>query len=253
MSKGINSSTWNNVKNFILITDNDACDSYNRKIEFRWKDLSDWCFENKFKHPFNVLMGDYKFDKYIKIFKNTIEFRTDNSDLLFSNRVEDFMYDEAVSSDDIRIEFTDSFYNIGESLRVYIDVRQLFAALREIGKWVIGNKSKSSQLMISLEETADCYILEIFHKNSNMNIDNEKMKGLSGDFHKVRNMLLNVADLIIEADVKQTSKRIFCLDEKTEYNKNVVVSDNKIEVSRHNSYVKIFNELKALKEWDFKK
>lgn len=30
------------------------------------------------------------------------------------------------------------------------------------------------------------------------------------------------------------------------------VSDNKIEVSRHNSYVKIFNELKDLKEWDLK-
>ena len=31
------------------------------------------------------------------------------------------------------------------------------------------------------------------------------------------------------------------------------VNNNKIEISRHNSYVKIFNELKDLKEWDFKK
>lgn len=229
MSMGINPSTWHNVMNFILHTDNYACDSYNKKIDYRWKDLKKWCFENRSKHPFGALLGDYKFERYINIFKNTIEFRTDVSELLFCNRVMDFIYDDAIRCDDINIEFSDNFKSVGKSLRAYIDVRQLFAAIKEIGKWVINNKSKSSQVIISLEETKSNYIFEIFHKDSNMNIDSEKIKGLSGDFHKVRNILLNVTDLTIEADVNQTSKRIICLDKNTEYSDNKVTSENKIE------------------------
>lgn len=228
MSIGINRSTWKNVQNFIFPTDYDTYDSYNKKIDFRWKDLEKWCFENKSKHPFGALLGDYKFERYINIFKNTIEFRTDISDLLFYNRVMDFIYDEAIRCDDINIVFSDQFSIIGKSLRVYIDVRQLYAALKEIGKWVISNKSNNN-LLISLNEMSNCYILELFHKNSNMNIDSEKMKGLSGDFHKVRNILLNIADWTIEADINQMTRRLICLDEDTEYIDNVVISPNKIE------------------------
>ena len=237
ISKGINPSTWSNVLNFISGSDNPAKDFNNEDIKFRWKDMAKWCFEHKNKHPYYELVDDYKFERYVTLFKNTIEFRTDDSNWSFANRLEDFMYDKAINSQDFSLNFTDDFYSIGNSLRVYVDVRQLFSAIKEIGKWIVANKSKSNIVELSLKEDEDSFVFSIFHKNSFLSIDDEKLKGLSGDFHKVRNMLLNVADWGIDADVRNEAKRIICLDVKTEYknevvnnrNQNIIISNNMIE------------------------
>ena len=234
IAKGINQYTWNNVYNFIFDTKDAAKDSFNNDIKIRWKDLKVWCMEHRFKHPYYELVDDYTFERYITIFKNTIEFRTDDNNLIFANRIEDFMYDYAIKSSDISLEFLESFYSIGGSLRVYVDVRQLFTAFVEIGKWIVSNKSKSNKVEFSLDEAEDRYVFSIFHKGSFMNIDDEKLKGLSGDFHKIRNILLNVADWTIEADVKDSPLHIVCLDSQTEYNLNdrkkaTVSSANKLE------------------------
>ncbi len=237
IAKGINQYTWNNVYNFIFDTKDAAKDSFNNDIKIRWKDLKVWCMEHRFMHPYYELVDDYTFERYITIFKNTIEFRTDDNNMIFANRIEDFMYDFAIKSSDISLEFLDSFYSIGGSLRVYIDVRQLFTAFVEIGKWIVSNKSKSNKVEFSLDEAEDRYVFSIFHKGSFMNIDDEKLKGLSGDFHKIRNILLNVADWTIEADVKDSSLHIVCLDSQTEYNLNdrkkaTVSSANKLEAAQ---------------------
>ena len=234
ISKGISQYTWNNVYNFIFDTKDTAKDSFNNDIKIRWKDLKVWCMGHRFRHPYYELVDDYKFERYITIFKNTIEFRTDDNNLTFANRIEDFMYDFAINSSDISLEFLESFYSIGGSLRVYIDVRQLFTAFIEIGKWIVSNKSKSNKVEFSLNEAEDRYVFSIFHRGSFMNIDDEKLKGLSGDFHKIRNILLNVADWTIDADVKGSPLHIVCLDSQTEYNFNdrkkaTVSSANKLE------------------------
>ena len=237
IAKGINQYTWNNVYNFIFDTKFAAKDSFNNDIKISWRDLKTWCMEHKFRHPYYELVDDYRFERYITIFKNTIEFRTDDNSLTFANRIEDLMFDYAINSSDISLEFLESFYSIGGSLRVYVDVRQLFTAFVEMGKWIVSNKSKSNKVIFSLTEAEDRYVFFIYHKGSYMNIDDEKLKGLSGDFHKIRNILLNVADWTIEADVKDSPLRIVCLDSQTEYNLNdrkkaAVSSANKLEAAQ---------------------
>lgn len=226
ISKGINPYTWNNVKNFVFNTNSAAKDSYNEVIKYRWKDMSKWCFEHKFQHPFSTLIDNYKFAKYIDIFKNTIEFRNLPK---FSDRMEDYICDVALNTPDVKLDFTDAFYSIGGQLRVYIDVRQLFFALKEMCKWIIENKSKGNRVEISVEEKPNTYVLSLFHINSYMTIDAERIKGLSGDFKKVRNILLNVADWTIEADVNNSPLHIECLNDKTKYVNNEVDSSNLIE------------------------
>lgn len=225
ISKGINASTWNNVRNFILNTNEPAKDYNNAIIQYRWKDMAQWCFEHKHEHPYNALIGNYKFARYIDIFKNTIEFRNVPK---FSDRLEDFIYDKALTSPDVKPCFTECFYSIGGQLRAYIDIRQLFSAIKEICKWIIENQSKGNRVEISIEERDDCYVLSIYHIDSYLTIDSQKIKGKSGDFHKVRNMLLNVADWSILADTKNTSLQVVCLDDKTEYLNNKVVTENEV-------------------------
>ena len=236
ISKGLNYLTLRNVRNFIFDTENAAKDFNNKDIKFRWKDLSKWCLEHKGKHPNYVLVDDYNFEHYINIFKNTIEFRTDDYRWSFANRVTEFICKEDVINcrQDININFTDEFFSIGNSLHVYVDVRQFFSAIKEIVRWIITNKSKSNEVEVSLEEHDDKYVFSIFHKNSFFSIDDNKLKGQDGDFPKVREMLLNVADWTIETDIKDKSVRVFCLDQNTEYintesNVNKVKSDNRIE------------------------
>ena len=96
---------------------------------------------------------------------------------------------------------------------------------------------------MSVEEKPDSYVLSLFHINSYMNIDHEKLKGLSGEFIKVRNILLNVADWYIDADVNNESLHIVCLDDKTEYVNEVVVNDKTKYV---NNEVKSCNQISPL-------
>lgn len=236
ISTGVNSSTWNNVLNFISDTKVKTSDYNGNIIKYTWKDLKQWCFEHKFQHPYDALVDNYKFAKYIDIFKNTIEFRNIPK---FSDRFEDFICDKALISPDVKPIFADSFYSIGGQLRAYIDIRQLFSAIKEICKWIIENKSKGNRVEISVGENDNSYLLSIFHIDSYMTIDAKKIKGLSGDFHKVRNMLLNVADWSIDADVNNISLHISCLDNTTKYVNNKVVTENAVtELSKKMNGVK---------------
>lgn len=225
-AKGINPSTWYNVQNFIFDTKDDAKDYYDKVIKVRWKDMKKWCVEHGSQHPYDTLVDDYKFSRYIDIFKNTIEFRNIPK---FSDRLEDFISDIALYTPDIKTVFSDGFYSLGGQVRVFIDVRQLFFAIKEICKWIIENKSKGNRVEVCVEERPDSYVFSLFHINSYMNVDEEKLKGLSGDFHKVRNILLNVADWTIDADVNNESLHIVCLDGNTKYANNKVISENRFE------------------------
>ncbi len=230
ISKSINTATWGNVKNFIFNTKIAPKDSLDKKIEYSWRDLSDWCLNNRNIHPYETLLGDYKFSHYIDIFKNTIEFRTDNPDYLFSNRLEDFFFDEVFTQGDINLIFSDDFYSVGGHVRAYLDIRQFFIAIREMSKWIISNKAKGHEVEIGLNESSDRYIFSIFHKGSYLNLDKEKMKGRSGDIEKVRNVLLNVADWTILSDTSTMGPlSIKCLCEQTKNVGSKVNSDNIID------------------------
>ena len=80
-----------------------------------------------------------------------------------------------------------------------------------------------------------------------MSIDDEKLKGLSGDFHKIRNILLNVVDWTIEADVKGNPLQIVCLDSQTEYEHYEVNSRKKAIVSTANKLNAVQQEIGGVK------
>mgnify|MGYP006916096134 CR=1 FL=1 len=105
----------------------------------------------------------------------------------------------------------------------------LFKAIIIIGDWIIRNKAKSNNVEVSLSEDDMSYTLSIIHKGSSLNIDAKKVEGLSGDLHKLRNTLLNISDLTIEADTTTLgSIRIIYLDSNTQYaftnNKDSVIT-----------------------------
>lgn len=228
ISQGVNTETIINVKNFLFDTNYNAKDSFDREIKGRWKDLSEWCSTHPNEHPYNVLVKDKLFSRYIMDFKNTIEFRTDDPSMLFFIRIKDYLRKVALASPDIAITYTDSFYSIGECLRTFIDIRQLFKALALIGDWIKKYKSRSPNVELSLSENIDSYTLSIFHVGSYLDNIEEKLKGEDGDIHKLRNILLNVADLSWEVDQKITesgkpkyiSKRIVYLDSESKYLQN---------------------------------
>lgn len=226
----INASTFNNIRNFIFNTGSKAQDSFNNTIEYGWTEMSEWCTANAGRHPYDVLINDYRFEHYINIFKNTIQFRTDDSDYLFNKRVRRYIQNEVINNPDIKITFTNNFRAVGSSVRTFIDVRQLFSFLKIIGKWIIENKAKGSAVKVDLTEDEKSYTLSITHTESYLNLDNEKLKGLSGDFHKARNIMLNVADWIIQADeYKKGPLNIVCLGNATQNETTTVVSENIIE------------------------
>jgi len=226
----INASTYTNISNFIFDTGSKAQDAYNERIDCGWKDMKEWCAANEGRHPYDVLVGDYRFEHFINVFKNTIQFRTDNSDYLFNKRVRSFLQKEVSNNPDIKISFTKEFRAIGSSTRTYIDVRQLFSFLKIIMKWIVENKTKGSAVGIDLYEDEASYTLSINHIGSYLNLDDEKLKGLSGDFQKARNILLNVADWTILADeYKRGALKIICLGSTTQNEGKEVVSENIIE------------------------
>jgi hypothetical protein len=193
----------------------------NTKIEKSWKDVENWCNENPEKHPFEAIIEDKPFSTYINQFKNTIEFRTDNNQNNFKTRFRQFVKNKLGSDFQDELLFSDSFSDIGSSLRTYIDVRLFFEAIAQILKWIEENKSKSNKVEINLSDFDNFYLLEIIHKDSYFSCDpkDNKLKGLSGDLEKLRLKLFCVADWEIQATIKhgnvKDNYKITCLDSNT--------------------------------------
>ena len=102
--------------------------------------------------------------------------------------------------------------------------------MKKIGEWIIENKDKGKDVIFSLIETSDYFTFSIFHLGSYLNLDNTKLDGLSGDFHTVRNTLLNVTDWTIESDTATIGViNIKCLCNKTQNKGDKVCTSNIIE------------------------
>jgi hypothetical protein len=231
----INNKTYYNVKNFISDTGTEKkVESYGSKnIIYSWKDIKKWCVENPNIHPYNAEVNNYKFYKYINQFKHLIEFRTDDPDLTFNIRVRKFIREKLGS--DFDPKFDQSFNEIGQSLRLFCDTNLLFIFLKEILGWIQINKAKSLNVEIKMNDFEEYTELEINHLNSyfNMAPDDEKVKGISGEFDKARKLLFCVADweiyTILKSNETQASYKIICLDRDTELSSENSLSENKIE------------------------
>lgn len=217
----INDRTYYNVKNFI-IKGTDRCKIDDKTpIECDWLDtrVKEWCEKNKNTHPYEAPIADKFFSNYIDQFKQLIEYRTDDKYQTFYSRTKKEI--KNCFGVDINVSFTNDFCEIGKSLKTYCDVRLMNNALKQIAQWIENNKSKSPNVEISLIEESSNYTLTIFHKDSYISLDpdDNKLQGLSGDFHEVRKCLFCVADFEILATFKHHQQnenyRIICLDSKT--------------------------------------
>ena len=247
----INDSTYHNVKNFILDSgEKSKTKVYGKgQIDISWRDLERWCSEIPNTHPYNAQVNSQIFRKYINQFKQIIEFRTDDPDLTFNIRIRRFIRD--LLGVDFKLVFSESFNEIGQSVRIFCDVNQLFYALEQILEWIVLKKALSNDVEINLLELEEYYIFEIFHKSSYLprSYLHEKLKGLSGDFNKVRKMLFCVADwemiTTLEESGKTENYRIVLLNENTQLI-DKVLTINEIEKSNAN-FVGIKHALKLFK------
>ncbi|MFS4429478.1 hypothetical protein [Chryseobacterium sp. S90] len=240
----INNVTYHNVKNFIINTgDKHKTNIYGKgNIKLSWRDVKKWCKEHPNEHPYNAELDGDLFKKYINQFKQIIEFRTDEADLTFNIRIKKLI--RSLVGGDIIISFSESFNDIGQSVKLFCDTNLLFNAIQQISEWILANKAKSSDVEVNLKNCDEFYILEIIHRNSYLSIpiDDVKLLGLSGDFDKVRKMLFSVADWEIIAQLKYNENiqalKIICLDENTKLQDNLM-SSNIIETNNENvNYVK---------------
>lgn len=240
----INNVTYHNVKNFIINTgEKNKTNIYGKgNIKFSWRDVEKWCIEHPEEHPYNAELDGDLFEKYINQFKQIIEFRTDDADLTFNIRIRRLV--RAILGVDFKPHFTKSFNDIGQSVKLFCDINLLFSAIKQIVEWIQLNKVKSSQVEVNLENHDEFYLLEIIHLNSYLSVSptDMKLKGLSGDFDKVRKMLFSVADWDIIATLKYNEKRetykIVCLDENTTLSDNLINQNLIIKNPEEVNYVK---------------
>lgn len=218
----INNLTFGNVRNFIFNTEYDCCLLENEIIKFTWKDVGKWCVKHPNTHPFMAEIDGEIFKKYIDQFKNIIEFRPENRWNTFDRQFRNLINKKG--SVDLNITYIneDDFVEIGKSLSVYIDVRLFFTSLGQIFEWINSNKSKSNEVEISIFNRKELYELNIFHRNSYFSFEptSDKLKGLNGDFNKIRKMLFSVVDWDVFASFKfeniAEDFKISCLNNDTE-------------------------------------
>jgi hypothetical protein len=236
----INNGTYHNVKNFIIDTgESNKTNIFNKgKINCSWRDLEKWCIEHPNTHPYRAEINNEFFKKHINQFKHIIEFRTDDTDSTFNFRIKKVIRD--ILGVDFVPKFTQSFDDIGQAVKIYCDINLLLNSIEQIINWIRLNKSKSNEVDINLIDFDDFYQLEINHKNSYFSVapNNEKLKGISGDFDKTRKMLFSIADWEIIATINHNDViadyKITCLDSNSELMNNIL-TPNKIEKLNDNS------------------
>lgn len=199
----LNRETRDNVRNFVLTSKYPPKDWNGSAIAHSWRDIGAWLKDNPGGNPFTATFDNEPFKSYVDKFKNSIEFRTNlNSAMVFNQRVMDFIYNIQEIPSEIReeVNFTNRFLYLGKDFNEYVDIRQLFAAIKIIFKWIAEKKELSSSVEIDLDSAPEFYELSIKHIDSRLKINRAKMKAQSGDMKKLRDTLFCVADCFISAD-----------------------------------------------------
>ncbi len=226
----VNVRTYYHVKNFTVETDVKSVTYYygRNPITFTWKDVRIWCERNKDTHPYRAEINGELFKKYIDQFKQTIEFRTDDADLTFNVQLRQLI--RQVLGPDFFPLYTQSFNEIGKSMRIYCDINLFKAGLQQILEWILLFKSRSNEVEVNLINHPEYYQLEITHKNSYISSSpsDDKWQGLSGDFDKTRQVLFGVADWSINATFQFEGRvehyKMTCLDSNTTLDDNKTLS-----------------------------
>ena len=217
----VNQKTYNHVWNFINFDNNDYTwkNTSFDNIKYGWHSIVELSMKTPKTPVENLILDDgHQFKDYIRMFKSTIEFRTDLKD---DDRFSELIWNniKAGLPKDFKIEFSEEFDEIGYDLNLYCDVIAIITAIRQICNWIVQFKSRSSEVRIDLKKEKNYYTLSIFHKNSYFtNIS--KLKQPSGDLNTLREGLFSVCDLIMTGDLKTEGEdrktiNVKVLDEET--------------------------------------
>lgn len=199
----VNHKTYNHVWNFINF-DNKTYTWKNtsfENIKYGWHSIVELSKKSPQTPVENLTLDDgHQFKDYIRMFKSTIEFRTDLKD---DDRFSELIWNNIKSGlpKDFKIEFSEEFDEIGYNLNIYCDVIAIITAIRQICNWIVQFKSRSSEVCVDLKKENTYYVLSIFHKNSYFtNIS--KLENPSGDLNTLREGLFSVCDLVMIGDLK---------------------------------------------------
>lgn len=224
----INLRTYNQVWNFINF-DNSRYpwkNNQHENIRYGWHSI----LEQSLKNPttpveYIKLENGHLFKDYIRMFKSTIEFRTDLEE---KDRFSELIWNTLRTNlpKDFNLIFKPQFDKIGYDLNIYCDVTAILDALVLICNWIVKHKTNSTQISIDLTANKNSYELIILHHNSYF-INKSKLINPSGDFAALRNRLFSVCDFKMEGDykhdgVKSGSLTIYALDNTTHIIENTI-------------------------------
>ena len=217
--QAINEATYNQVWNFINFKSTGKFSWKNNKLEnirCGWYSIVDLHQKNTDIPIENLKLPDgHQFKDYIRMFKATIEFRTDlEENDRFSELI--YHYITSILPKDFKVTFSESFDEIGYDLNIYCDVIGILSGINIICNWIVRHKAISSEVEIDLTSNDDCYILEIIHCGSHFN-NIEKLKNPSGDFENLRKRLFSVCDFSMIGDffkdgIKHGAIKVMALD-----------------------------------------
>lgn len=215
---GIPLAILNHLKNFINLEEKyKIYDQTGKLIPFTWFDTLQWCKGHPGKWPGHMPTDDGRlFETWIKIFKRTIEFRTDvEFDKKFGVQTKKFIKNR-ISPEVADITFTETFLKTGRSIGFYCYVNGLYEGLTKILDWIEAYKALSNKVTVDLGKEDDSYRLVIMHSDSYFSCDEIKLNGMRGDLKELRGRLFSVCDLSIEADRENDKPiRVCCLDKDT--------------------------------------
>ena len=196
----INEKTYNNVWNFINFDNNDYTwtNTSFDNIKYGWHSIVELSKENPNVPIDHLKLEGRQFKDYIRMFKSTIEFRTD---LREEDRFSELVWNNisAALPKDFKVEYTSNFNEIGYDLNVYCDVLGILSALQTICNWIVKHKSRSSEVCVDLISEDEYYILKVNHKGSYFN-NIQKLENPSGDLEELRKRLFSVCDFSMEGD-----------------------------------------------------
>lgn len=210
----INLQTYNQVRNFINFTPDPTKkyhwrDNKGQAQNIGWYDIVSLS-QNQPDNAIEYLMlpDGHQFRDYIRLFKTSIEFRTDlgldgRFNLFIKNSIKQFI------NGALSITFSDNFSKIGKDINIYCDISGVREALGIICEWIVKFKVNGANVKIDLLSNEEFYELNIFHEGSYFS-NLKKLINPSGDLARLRNRLFSVCDLTMSGDFLTDGERKQC-------------------------------------------
>lgn len=217
----INEQTYNQVWNFINFENEKYpwSDNEGQKHHIGWHSILELSQQNPELSVERIKLPDGRlFNDYIRLFKSSIEFRTDLRDKdRFSEFVRNCMC--VFINGAVTINYSSQFDDIGFDVNVYCDVIGLRSGLKTICAWIVNYKANGSKVYVDLLSTDECFELKICQEGTYFS-NLQKLEQPSGDFASLRNVLFSVCDFEMEGDLRRDGKncgaiRVLALNQET--------------------------------------